>query len=70
LHSLPDVVASRVPPVAPTARKIEQRCARAAAQWLAGTRAELVIVDASDGRPAGDIGLFYDEPGTNQAMIG
>lgn len=69
LRSLPDVVGTGVPPTAPTAEKIRQRCDRAAAYWLAGTRADLVIADEA-GAPAGEIGLYYDDPGTNQAMIG
>ncbi|WP_250001016.1 GNAT family N-acetyltransferase [Actinoplanes sp. M2I2] len=70
LLGLPEVVATSVPPVAPTAERIRQRCAWADTQWLGGTRADLVIEDAATGRPAGDIGLFYDEPMMQQAMIG
>jgi RimJ/RimL family protein N-acetyltransferase len=29
-----------------------------------------VIVDVASGAPAGDIGLFYQEPSTGQGMIG
>ena len=39
-------------------------------RWLAGTRADLVIQDTATGTPAGEIGLFYQEPSTGQAMIG
>jgi RimJ/RimL family protein N-acetyltransferase len=70
LHVLPDVVASSVPPVAPDREEIELRCARAGAWWLAGERADLVIADAATGTPAGDIGLYYQEPATGQAMVG
>ncbi|SNY28702.1 GNAT family N-acetyltransferase [Paractinoplanes atraurantiacus] len=70
LRSLPDVVNTSVPPVPPTPEKIRQRCFWAEAHWLAGTRADLVIEDAVTGEPAGDIGLFNDEPVTGQAMIG
>ncbi|MGK5681022.1 GNAT family N-acetyltransferase [Actinoplanes sp. URMC 104] len=70
LLSLPEVVATSVPPLPPTRADIEQRCGRAEAHWLAGTRADLVIEDAETGAPAGDIGLFYQEPVTQQAMIG
>jgi RimJ/RimL family protein N-acetyltransferase len=70
LCNLPDVVASRVPPVAPTREVIESRCARAGAWWLAGERADLVILDQASGEYAGQIGLYYQEPQTGQAMIG
>ncbi|XVV13733.1 GNAT family N-acetyltransferase [Actinoplanes sp. CA-131856] len=70
LLGLPDVVATSVPPVPPTPEKIHQRCFWAEAHWLAGTRADLVIEDVATGAPAGDIGLFNDEPVTGQAMIG
>ncbi|MDP9799546.1 RimJ/RimL family protein N-acetyltransferase [Catenuloplanes nepalensis] len=73
LHTLlnqPDVVATSVPAVAPDRREIALRCARSQAHWLAGDRADLVIVDTATGRPAGDIGLYYQERNTGQAMIG
>jgi RimJ/RimL family protein N-acetyltransferase len=70
LHQLPDVVASSVPPVAPDREEIELRCARAGTWWLAGERADLVITDAGTGAVAGDIGLYYQEPRTGQAMVG
>jgi RimJ/RimL family protein N-acetyltransferase len=70
LRGLPEVIATSVPAVPPTPAELRQRCGRAQAHWLAGTRADLVIVDAADGAPAGEIGLFYQEPVTNQAMIG
>jgi RimJ/RimL family protein N-acetyltransferase len=70
LHSLEDVVSTSVPPVAPSRAEIARRCAWAAAQWLAGDRADLVIEDAATGTPAGEIGLYYQEPRTGQAMIG
>jgi RimJ/RimL family protein N-acetyltransferase len=70
LHALPDVVATSVPPVPPRREEIVRRCSWAAAQWLAGERADLVITDAATGTPAGEIGLFYQEPPTAQAMIG
>ena len=70
LRTLPDVVATSVPATRPTPEEVRRRCTRVQSHWLAGTRADLVIVDAADGRPAGEIGLFYQEPTTNQAMIG
>lgn len=70
LHQLQDVVASSVPPVAPDREEIELRCARAGTWWLAGERADLVITDAATGAAAGDIGLYYQDPRTGQAMIG
>jgi RimJ/RimL family protein N-acetyltransferase len=70
LHTLPDVVATSVPPIAPDREEVALRCARAGAWWLAGERADLVILDAASGQIAGDIGVYYQEPGTGQAMIG
>jgi RimJ/RimL family protein N-acetyltransferase len=70
LHQLPDVVASSVPPIAPDREEIELRCVRAGTWWLAGERADLVITDAATGAVAGDIGLYYQEPRTGQAMVG
>lgn len=70
LHTVPDVVATSVPPVAPARATVELRCARAESRWLAGERADLVIVDAAVGEPTGEIGLYYQEPQTGQAMIG
>jgi RimJ/RimL family protein N-acetyltransferase len=70
LHGLPDVVETSVPPVAPSRSEIEARCTRSASHWLAGERADLVILDGATGAVAGDIGLYYQEPQTGQAMIG
>ena len=70
LHSLPDVVATTVPPVAPSRADMIRRCAWAQSYWLAGDRADMVIFDAASGVRAGEIGLYYQEPRTGQAMIG
>jgi RimJ/RimL family protein N-acetyltransferase len=70
LHSVPDVIATSVPPVRPSREQMVRRCSWSAAHWLAGDRADLVIVDTATGTPAGEIGLFYQEPTTDQAMIG
>ncbi|GAA2858110.1 hypothetical protein Acy02nite_21860 [Actinoplanes cyaneus] len=70
LHHQPDVVATSVPPAPMPLERLRQRCAHAAAAWLAGTRADLVIVDTATGVRAGEIGLYYQEPPTGQAMIG
>jgi RimJ/RimL family protein N-acetyltransferase len=70
LRTLPDVIATSVPAVRPTAGELHRRATRAPAHWLAGTRADLVVVDVASGRPTGELGLFYQEPVTNQAMIG
>jgi RimJ/RimL family protein N-acetyltransferase len=70
LHARPDVVASSVRPEPPALDEVVRRCYRAAAHWIAGERADLVIVDTVTGTPAGEIGLFYQEPVTAQAMIG
>jgi RimJ/RimL family protein N-acetyltransferase len=66
----PDVVATSVPPVVPRRADVARRCSRAESAWLLGERADLTIRDARDDRYAGDIGLFYQEPRTGQALIG
>lgn len=70
LHSQADVVATTVPPVPPSREQMTQRCERSEAHWLAGERADLIIADTASGMPAGEIGLYYQEPRTGQAMIG
>jgi RimJ/RimL family protein N-acetyltransferase len=70
VHSLPEVVATSVPPVAPSREDMARRCDWAQSHWLAGDRADMVILDAATGTPAGEIGLYYQEPRTGQAMIG
>jgi RimJ/RimL family protein N-acetyltransferase len=70
LHAVRDVIETSVPPEPPTPAEIRRRCGSAAAHWLAGTRADLVIVDTATGTPTGGMGLFYQEPPTGQAMIG
>jgi RimJ/RimL family protein N-acetyltransferase len=70
LRSLPEVVAVTVPPVPPSAVQTGLRCAHAAAEWLAGTAARLTIRHAADDGFAGEIGLYYSDPATAQAMVG
>ncbi|MEV6598167.1 GNAT family N-acetyltransferase [Actinoplanes sp. NPDC051346] len=70
LHTQEDVVATTVPPVPPSPDEMRRRCAFAPSHWLAGDRADLVIVDTATGTPTGEIGLYYQEPRTGQAMIG
>jgi RimJ/RimL family protein N-acetyltransferase len=70
LRSVPDVAASRVPPGEPDREGAARDCAQAESRWLAGERAELVIADAASGAFAGNLGLYYQEPVTGQAMIG
>jgi len=70
VHALPDVVATSVPPRPPTRAAIERRCAHAESLWLAGERAALTIRDGETGAYAGEIGLYFWEPTTQQAMVG
>jgi RimJ/RimL family protein N-acetyltransferase len=70
LRNLPDVVAGSVPPQPLEFGQAQQRCSEAPAEWLAGDRARLTIRDAASGTFAGEIGLYYLEPGLGQAMIG
>ncbi|MFU8870504.1 GNAT family N-acetyltransferase [Micromonospora sp. SL4-19] len=70
LHTLPEVVANRLPPAAPTRESIERRCRLAESHWLAGRSADLAILDAATGTVAGGCALVYDEPASGQAMLG
>lgn len=70
LHCQPDVVARSVPPRVPDRTDTARRCARSGARWLAGDRADLLILDAASGEVAGELGLYYQEPSTGQAMVG
>jgi RimJ/RimL family protein N-acetyltransferase len=49
---------------------LTQGCARAAAVWLTGDRAEMVILDAATGEFAGDIGFYYMLRQLQEGMIG
>jgi RimJ/RimL family protein N-acetyltransferase len=70
LRSLPESVATSVPPVPPERDAILRRCERAEATWLAGQRADFTIRETATDAYAGDIGLYYEQPPTQQAMIG
>jgi RimJ/RimL family protein N-acetyltransferase len=70
LRSLPDVVATSVPPRRPEPAEVAHICAHAESQWLAGMRASLTIRDAASDAYAGEIGLYFNEPDVSQAMIG
>jgi len=70
VRSLPEVWQTSVPPQPPAPDQVRERCVRAQAQWLAGVRAEMVILDAATGERAGEIALFYQDPIIGQAMIG
>jgi RimJ/RimL family protein N-acetyltransferase len=70
LRTVPDVMATSVPPTRPDLESVRRTCARSGAGWLAGERADLTIWDAATGAYAGEIGLYYWEPPTQQAMIG
>ncbi|QDY06662.1 GNAT family N-acetyltransferase [Micromonospora sp. HM134] len=70
LHSRPEVVATRVRPVAPTRADIARRCAVAESEWLTGRAADFALCDAASGTVVGGCVLIHDEPATGQAMIG
>ena len=70
LRSLPEVVSTSVPPVAPTPAEVVKRCAQAYGRWLAGERCEVAVLDATTGAFAGQLGLVYSEPQTQQAILG
>lgn len=67
LLNLPDIRARAVFRHERTRPELERRCAGAASEWLAGSRADLTL--RVDDEFAGDIGL-YNEPFSRQAMIG
>jgi RimJ/RimL family protein N-acetyltransferase len=69
-HQLPEVVAAQVPPEPFSHDRTVRRCAQAESNWLAGAQAALSIRDAVTDAFAGEIGLYYNEPPTGQAMIG
>jgi RimJ/RimL family protein N-acetyltransferase len=70
LRSLPESVATSVPPEPPQREDVVRRCERAEANWLAGQRADFTIREAATDAFAGEISLMYQEPRTQQAMIG
>jgi RimJ/RimL family protein N-acetyltransferase len=70
VRSLPECVLRSMPPVAPDRARVAQRCALSPSRWIAGERADLSIRDTATDRYAGEIGLYYIEPPTQQAMIG
>ncbi|TCB99957.1 N-acetyltransferase [Micromonospora zingiberis] len=70
LHTSPDVMATRVPPGAPTREEIDRRGQGAASQWLGGRVAAMTILDATSGAVAGSCMLLYDQPAAGQAMLG
>jgi RimJ/RimL family protein N-acetyltransferase len=69
-HQLAEVVAAQVPPEPFSLDRAARRCAHAQANWLAGVQASLSIRDAVTDAFVGEIGLYYNEPTTGQAMIG
>lgn len=70
LRTLPDVATTSLPPSVPSLADVRRACALAANWWLAGERADLVILDAASGGWAGEIGVYHGEPVTSQAMVG
>jgi RimJ/RimL family protein N-acetyltransferase len=69
-HQLPEVAAAQVPPGPLDRERAVRRCAYAECQWLAGVQAALSVRDAVSDAYAGEIGLYYSEPTTGQAMVG
>jgi RimJ/RimL family protein N-acetyltransferase len=70
LRSLPEVVASSVPPVAPPRDEVERHFAYAESRWLAGEVAAMSVVDARSGSFAGQIALYYFQPHHREGMLG
>jgi len=70
LRSLPEVVATSVPPEAPPRAEVERLFAYAEGRWLAGEMAAMSIVDARSGSFAGQIALYYFQPHHREGMLG
>jgi RimJ/RimL family protein N-acetyltransferase len=70
VRSLPDVVATSVPPTPPDVDTIIRRCAQAEAGWLAGDRADFTVRDAATDAYAGEIGMYYWGRATGEAITG
>ncbi len=70
MRNLPDIMRYSVPPEPSTFEEAEERCRTAGANWLAGTGAEIAILDAATGAFAGDIQLSGVIPPLGQAMTG
>jgi RimJ/RimL family protein N-acetyltransferase len=70
LHSRPEVWAATARPASPAYAEIADVCARASADWLAGTAARASIRDAATGAYAGDIALHHHRPGSGAALVG
>jgi RimJ/RimL family protein N-acetyltransferase len=68
--SLPESVRTSVPPVPPTPAEVRRRCERASGEWTAGLRARMTIRDAVDDAFAGDIGLFWTGPRSEELLVG
>jgi RimJ/RimL family protein N-acetyltransferase len=68
LLQLPEVAAVNFG--ASTRAEIADKCAKAAALWLAGERADFVILDAATGAFAGDIGFWYIARVLQEGMLG
>jgi RimJ/RimL family protein N-acetyltransferase len=69
LYGVADVRASSVRPDPIDVATAARMCGHAEANWLAGSRAHLAIVDVATGDFAGDIGLFHLSP-VGEGMIG
>ncbi|MFF3439265.1 GNAT family N-acetyltransferase [Streptosporangium sp. NPDC002721] len=70
LRNLPDIMRYSVPSEPTTFEQAEERCRTAGASRLAGTGAEIAILDAETGAFAGDIQLSGVIPPLGQAMTG
>lgn len=69
LTALPEVYLHSVPPEPPPRQRLLASAEQAESRWLAGERAAMVIEDAATGAWAGQVGVVYQEPMTQQAMI-
>ena len=69
LRSLPEVIATSVPPVAPPREEIERHFAYAESRWIAGEVAAMSVLDARSGRFAGQIALYYFQPHHREGML-
>jgi RimJ/RimL family protein N-acetyltransferase len=70
LRTLPESVATSVPPIVPDQVGVARRCAEAPGHWLAGTRAAMTVRDTATDQFAGEIALFYNDPMSGEGMLG
>ncbi|MCP2326715.1 RimJ/RimL family protein N-acetyltransferase [Hamadaea flava] len=70
LFTLPEVAETNFGDTEVTLANMTAKAARVGSLWLAGDRADMIILDAATGEFAGDIGFYYFMRGLQEGMIG